>query len=133
MFADPKLKPSIGRSWGWLTAPVLASIFPVLVLYFQSIEETNLSDALIAGIILMAVAIAVAYLFRLIFSGAPRASLAAVVFVVWAFSYSGYMRAGRLILEAMTVSPLKRLFLDGPMDSAVDCVTPSRVSAAIER
>jgi hypothetical protein len=53
----------------------------------------------------------IALLFRLVFSSAPRASLAAVVFVVWCFSFSGYVRVGRVIIESASATPYRDYFL----------------------
>ncbi len=111
MTADSNSPQPIDRPWRWLMAPALVAIYPVLSLYAESAREANARDVVTCGIAVLAVAIVVACLFRLVFSGAPRASLAAVLFVVWTFAFSGYVRVGRYIIELICVTPNRDYYL----------------------
>jgi len=86
-------------------APVLAAIYPVLCLYSETAHEANGRDAVICGIVVVIAAIAITFLFRLVSSGPPRASLAAVAFVVWTFTCQSYLRIGRYALGTKSLSP----------------------------
>ena len=92
-------------------APVLAALYPVLSLYTESAPEANMHDAVACGIVIVAGAIVVAYLFRSVFSGTTRASLAAVLFIVWTFAFSTYVRVGRYIIESVCVTPNRDYYL----------------------
>jgi hypothetical protein len=92
--------------WSWLLAPAFAAIYPVLYMYAASIPEANPTDAAICGAVVVIAAIALAYVLRLAYPGAKRASFAAVVILAWCFSYSGYMRIGRIAIETVSKSPL---------------------------
>src|SRR6478672_5856312 len=111
MTEDSKPRPPKDRPWRWLMAPALAAIYPVLSLYSDAVREANEADVVICGIVIVAAAILVALLFRFVFSGAPRASLAAVVFVIWCFAFSGYVRVGRVIIESVSATPYRDYFL----------------------
>jgi hypothetical protein len=111
MTEDSKLQPSKDRPWRWLMAPALAATYPVLSLYADAVSEANVRDVLISGIVIVAAAIVVALLFRFIFSGAPRASLAAVLFVIWCFAFSGYIRIGRYAIESVSATTYRDYFL----------------------
>src|SRR2546426_10355338 len=106
MNENSELKPPLFRRWSWLYAPALAAIYPVLYVYAASMPEADLSDAAICGFVVLFAAIVLTYLLRLVFSGAKRASFAAVVIVVWCFTFGGYLRIGRVAIEAMSSSPL---------------------------
>jgi hypothetical protein len=99
----------IGYRTRWWLAPALAGIYPVISLYFESLDEAKLIHAIICGAVVSSTAVALAYLFRFIFSDTVRASLAAVAFLAWSFTFSGYMRAGRFTL--VTLSPLRDYLL----------------------
>lgn len=99
------------RRWGWLVAPVLAAIFPVLSLYAEAADEANPSDLVISGLVVALGAVAAATLFRWWFQNSSRASLATITFVVWFFSYAAYMRFGRYVMETIAVSHLTDYFL----------------------
>ena len=99
--------------WSWLLAPLLAAIYPVLYTYANSVEEARLADAAICATISLLSALALAFLLRLIYPNAKVAGLAAVVIVAWFFTYSGYMRLGRRVVEAVSSSPLKDYLLLG--------------------
>lgn len=105
MTEDSKPEQSKDRPWRWLMAPALAAAYPLLSLYSDYVLEANEPDVVVCGIVVVAAAILVALLFRFVFSGAPRASLAAVVFVVWCFAFSGYMRVGRCVIESVCATP----------------------------
>ena len=93
-------KPPLALGFSWLYAPVLAAIYPVLQLYAVSAREVDPSDAAICGLIAAVAAISLAYLLRLVYSDAKRAGCAAVVLVVWCFTFSGYLQLGRIAAEA---------------------------------
>jgi hypothetical protein len=95
--ANPQLPTA--RPWRWLMAPALAALYPVLSVYADYVREANERDVVICGIVVVAAAILVGYLFRFVYPSAPRASLAAVVFVIWSFAFSGYIRIGRRATE----------------------------------
>jgi hypothetical protein len=111
MTDDSKPQPTKDRPWRWLMAPALAALYPVLSLYSDSVRDANMPDVVICGIVIAAVAILVALLFRFVFAGAPRASLAAVVFVIWCFGFSGYVRLGRVMIESVSATPYRDYFL----------------------
>jgi hypothetical protein len=99
------------RLWRWLMAPALAAIYPVVSLYSDAVREANEPDVVICGIVIVVAAILVALLFRFVFSGAPRASLAAIVFVIWCFAFSSYVRAGRVVIESVSATEYRDYFL----------------------
>jgi hypothetical protein len=105
MIPDTTSKRPIERPWRWLMAPALAAAYPVLFLYAEFARETNELDALICLIVVVAAAIGATLLLRIASAGPPRASLAVVVFVVWSFAFSSYMRMGRYLLEIRRLSP----------------------------
>ena len=113
MVKHSESKPPLRFSW--LYAPVLAAIYPVLRLYADSVREANPGDAAICGVVAVVAAITLAYLLRLVYSDAKRAGLAAVVIIVWCFTFSGYVRFGRMGTEmassSSSSSPLNDLFL----------------------
>ena len=59
--------PSPILSQRWLVAPLLAAIYPVLSLYTQTLRDANVRDAVVCGIFIVLPALAVAFLFRLVF------------------------------------------------------------------
>src|SRR4051794_5012457 len=105
MVESPHLKTPTRERFFWL-APALVGIYPALAVYLESVKDSSVINAVTCGLVLMVAAMSLAYVFRMVFSDGTRASLGAVVFVVWAFGYSGYLRAGRLLLERLTLSPL---------------------------
>src|SRR5690242_7397251 len=105
--------PTKDRPWRWLIAPALAALYPVVSLYADAVSEANVHDVLLSGAVLVAAAIIVALLFRLVFTGTPRASLAAVVFVIWCFAFSGYVRIGRYVIESIGSTPYRDYYLYG--------------------
>ena len=111
MTTDSESQPPKDRPWRWLMAPALAAIYPAVSLYAVDVREANVHDAAICGIVIAAAAIVIAYLLRFVFSSAPRASLAAVLLVVWTFAFSGYVRVGRYIIESICVTPNRDYYL----------------------
>src|SRR5947209_7096026 len=99
MVENSELKPPLFHRWSWLYAPALAAIYPVLYMYAASMREVEPSDAAICGLVVLFAAIALASLLRFVFSSAKRASFAAVVIVVWCFTFAGYLRIGRMAIE----------------------------------
>src|SRR5262249_49589905 len=97
-------RPSLFFRFSWLYAPTLAAIYPVLRLYAGSVPEAGAGDAAICGVITIIAAISLAYLLRLVYPSAKRAGFAAVVIVVWCFTFSGYVRLGRMTIETVLSS-----------------------------
>jgi hypothetical protein len=104
MTENTEPKPPIYLRWSWLYAPALAAIYPVLHTYSDSVHEVDPSDAAICGAITVVAAMALCYLLRLVFTDAKRAGFAAVVIIAWCFSFSGYLRLGRMTTEVTTSS-----------------------------
>jgi hypothetical protein len=111
MLEDSQKVSTKARRTRWWLAPALVGTYPVLSLYFQSIDEASFAQALVCGLIVVAASVSLAFLFRLIFPDVVRASLAAVSFLTWSFTFSSYMRMGRLTLGQVWVSPLRDYFL----------------------
>ena len=99
--------------WSWLFAPLLVAVYPVLYTYANSIEEARFGDAAACGAVSLVSALALTFLLRLFYSSAKLAGLAATVIMVWMFTYSGYMRLGRRVVEAFSSSPLKDYLIFG--------------------
>jgi hypothetical protein len=104
MAAHSESKQPLFFRFSWLYAPVLAAIFPVLQLYANSVREADPADAAICGVIVVGAAVTLAYLLRFVYSDAKRAGFAAVVVIVWCFTFSGYVRLGRMATEAASSS-----------------------------
>src|SRR5215212_652610 len=104
MLENSESRPSLYLKFSWLFAPVLAAIYPVLRTYADSVREASPGDAAICGVIAALAAITLAYLLRLIYSDAKRAGFAAVVLIVWCFTFSGYLRFGRMATEVTSSS-----------------------------
>ncbi len=92
-------------------APVLAALYPVLFQFTESVADANVRDVLISGCVVVAAAVLLALLFRLVFSGAPRAGIAAFVFVVWCFAFSSYVRVGRFVIESIITTPYRDYYI----------------------
>jgi hypothetical protein len=99
-----ELKPSVFRRFSWLYAPVLAAIFPVLQMYANSVQEADPGDVAICGAVAAVAAITLTYLLRLVCPEAKRAGFAAVVIIVWCFTFSSYVRLGRMAAELVSSS-----------------------------
>jgi hypothetical protein len=97
-------KPPIFLRFSWLYAPVLAAIYPVLHTYAGSVREADPSDVFICGTVAVVAAIALTYLLRFLSSETKRAGFAAVVIIVWSFTFSGYVRLGRMATEMALTS-----------------------------
>src|SRR5262245_46922424 len=95
------------RYWNWLIAPALAAIYPVIYTFASSIPDVNLRDALVCGAVIVLASFALTASLCFAFAGAKRAGLAAVLVIVWCFTYSGYMRIGRMAIDSVSSSPLK--------------------------
>jgi hypothetical protein len=109
-------KPPLYLRFSWLYAPVLAVIYPVLHMYAASVREADPRDAAVCGIVAVVAAIALAYLLRLFYPDPKRAGFAAVVIIVWCFTFSTYLRLGRMATEVTSSSsssttPLKDFIL----------------------
>jgi hypothetical protein len=111
MLEDSKNISTMARRTRWWLAPALVGIYPVLSLYFQYIDEASFAQALVCGLIVVAASVLLAFLLRLIFPDVVRASLAAVSFLTWSFTFSSYMRMGRLTLGQVWLSPVRDYFL----------------------
>jgi hypothetical protein len=109
--ADFKPQSSKDRPWRWLMAPALAALYPVLFQYADSVSDANVRDMVTSGFVVVAAAILVALLFRFVFDGAPRAGIAAFVFVVWCFAFSSFVRVGRYIVESICVTPYRDYYI----------------------
>jgi hypothetical protein len=103
--------PPLFLRWSWLYAPALAAIYPVLHTYADSMPESDPRDAVICGVVLLIAAITLACLLQLVFSGAKRASFAAVVIIGWCFTFVGYLRVGRIAIETLSKSALNDYLL----------------------
>ena len=90
--------------WNWLYAPALAAIYPVLYTYADSVPDANPRDATICGVVIVLAATALTCLLRLVYSSAKRASFAAVIIIVWCFTFVGYLRVGRMAIEKLSKS-----------------------------
>lgn len=97
-------KPPLALPFSWLYAPVLAAVYPILQLYTHSDREADPGDAVICGAVAVIAAITLAYLLRLVYSSPKRAGFAAVVLIVWCFTYSSYLRIGRMATEVTSSS-----------------------------
>lgn len=78
------------QSWFWLAMPLLASSYLVLSLFAQNWYEATLREVAPCWLVLAALSVAIAFIFRLAM-GAQRAGLATVVFLAWLFTFSTYM------------------------------------------
>ena len=111
MTADLKPQSSKESPWRWLMAPALAALYPVLFQFTDSVADANVRDVAMSAIVVVAAAIVAALLFRFVFSGAPRAGIAAFVFVVWCFAFSSFVRVGRYIIESICITPYRDYFI----------------------
>src|SRR5215212_4649923 len=104
MTKDSESKPPFTLPFAWLYAPVLAAVYPILQLYAHSEREADPGDAAICGVVAVIAAITLSYLLRLVYSNPKRAGFAAVVLIVWCFTFSSYLRVGRMATEVSSSS-----------------------------
>src|SRR5215211_5116958 len=104
MIKHSESKPPLALPFAWLYAPVLAAVYPILQLYAHSEREADPADAAICGFVAVIAAITLAYLLRLVYSNPKRAGFAAVVLIAWCFTFSGYLRFGRMATEVTSSS-----------------------------
>src|SRR5689334_13286457 len=106
---SPEPKPLAKDGFWWL-APALAGVYSPLAVFTKSTGDANLFHFAGCSIAVVVIAIVLAHLLRAVFADATRASLAAVVLLVWVFSYASYVRLGKLFLDRITLSPLRDYF-----------------------
>ncbi len=68
------------------------------------------SDAAICGFVVLVAAIVLAFLLRFVFSGAKRASFAAVVIVVWCFAFGASCELAGDIIESISYRRTTTIF-----------------------